>query len=92
MFDFNYPNLLREIKAVGRLMGRTEEVVWTSQRGGLQLYQARHSGASVDMNSRFRTATDTKEKTMGIFEESRKIRTRGSSNGDVASIHGTNLV
>ena len=53
-----------------------EEVLVQSKREGFQPWQVRHNGNSIDMNSRFLTATEHKKGTRNIFEKSRKTRTR----------------
>ena len=90
VFAVNYPNLLREINAEGRLIGLTEEALGQSEWGGVQPYQVRHSGRPSHEQSFPDSNRDTKERTMGIFEKSRKVRTRGSPGGGVANIHSTN--
>ena len=89
VFDFNCPNLLCEIKDVGRLVGITEEVLGQSQRGGLQPYQLRHSGASINMNIGFQTATQIQKKDDGHLREVSQDTNAGIAWRRVAIIHGT---
>ena len=79
-----------KIKAVGRLMGPTEEVLVQSHRGGRQPYQVQHSGASIDMNRRSKQQQRYKKEDDGRLSKVAQDTSAGSSGGDWASIHGTN--
>ena len=50
------------MKRAGRELGLTEQRLGTGQRGSLQPYQLRHSGASHEMNQRFRSATEVQKR------------------------------